>query len=136
MKKILKLASELDTKWQNIGCFPDADLSQYNKSTGIYKLRIDDEIVYIGQAKEAANGGLRKRLRDFERRSKSARDYAAGEQINKKSRHIAIEILIIDDVEYINELKKYFIAEYNPSWNRIFKSSETNDYWKYFRTKR
>src|SRR5699024_8846454 len=66
---------EWNEKWKEIGYLKDANLKPYNKDVGLYRLKLDNRVVYIGRATELNNGGIRKRLSDYRRDNDSARNY-------------------------------------------------------------
>lgn len=52
--------------------------SELNKSVGLFRASIGEHVFAIGKGVEFNNGGLRKRLSDFRRKSHSARDHKLG----------------------------------------------------------
>ena len=110
-------------QWLRLGYLNESnvDFSKYNQNIGIYKAILNNEIVYIGKATEVNNYGFRKRLRDYTRKSDSARNFPAGKKMYKNKDNIIIEILIVDSsndgVKKADELEKAFISEFKPKWN-------------------
>jgi len=114
-------------KWIKIGFLDesDCDFSKYNLNIGVYRAKLDNEIVYIGKATELNNRGFRKRLRDYTRKSDSARNYPSGKKMYENRKKIIIEILIVessfDGQQKASELEKKFIDEFKPIWNELDK---------------
>jgi excinuclease UvrABC nuclease subunit len=117
-----KSFKEWQEKWISIGQYKNVNLSKYNKNIGIYKIIVDREVVYIGRAVEYDNGGFRKRLSDYTRKSVSSRKYSSGGKINKNIKNADIEIIIVGNdlsaVETTKRLEHLMIAIHWPKWNR------------------
>jgi len=115
----------MSNEWILIGHLDESDcnLKKYNKTIGIYKALLNNEIVYIGKATEYNNGGFRKRLRDYTRENDSARLNNAGKNMNLYANEIIIEILIVESnekgVKKANSLEKELIEKYKPKWNKL-----------------
>ena len=111
--------------WVNIGLLNEksTDFSNYSKDIGVYRATLNGRLVYIGKATELHNGGFRKRLRDYTRASSSARNYPAGQLMNKNKDEIIIEIAIFErsesSISRIEELESKLIKEMKPIWNLI-----------------
>ena len=109
--------------WIKLGLLNEenCDFSKYNKDIGLYRAILNDKIVYIGKATELDNGGFRKRLRDYTRKSDSARNYPSGILMNQNKNNIMIEILIFDrcktNISIINDKEEKYIKEIKPIWN-------------------
>jgi len=131
-----KVLVTLNSLWQDVGILgklvTDKDweeglisISYLNKSIGLYKAILNDEVVYIGKATEWDNSGLTKRLRDYVRKSDSGRNYPSGQMMFNNKDNIHIQVLIVgDSKDSINTtecLEKLFIKEYNPKWNKLDK---------------
>lgn len=98
-------------------------ISYLNKSVGLYKAVLGEEVVYIGKGTEWNNGGLRKRLRDYVRENDSARNCPSASNMFKNKDKIHIQVLIVgdgeDSVNTTECLEKLFIKEDNPKWNKL-----------------
>ncbi|WP_270584497.1 hypothetical protein [Bacillus smithii] len=96
-------------------------LKSYNKSIGLYKAVMNGEIVYIGRAVEYANGGFRKRIRDYTRENNSARKHQSGQKMNQYANYLDIYFLVVgnsaEDVNHVKILEAAFIQKYQPKWN-------------------
>ena len=109
--------------WIALGLLNESsnDFSEYSKDIGVYRAILNEKVVYIGKATELSNGGFRKRLRDYTRRSNSARNYPAGVLMHKHKDKIEIEIMIfertLDSISGIETLETKLIKELNPAWN-------------------
>jgi len=107
--------------WIKVGFLSESDceFSKYNKTIGLFRAILNDEIVYIGMATEISNGGLQKRLRDFTRDSNSARKYQAGEKMNFNKDKLIIEIVEMNDKDkkFIENKKQEEISKTTPKWN-------------------
>ena len=80
--------------WNEVGFLDESncDFSDYYKDIGLYRAILVDKIVYVGKATELNNGGFRKRLRDYTRKSKSARKNPSGKLMNENRGELVIEI--------------------------------------------
>jgi excinuclease UvrABC nuclease subunit len=112
-------------EWVNLGPLneTETDFSIYSKDIGVYRARLNNEIVYIGKATELNNGGFRKRLRDYTRKSNSARNYPSGRLMHENRDKLMIEIIITErgnaGVQFAELLEIGLIKEYRPSWNDL-----------------
>lgn len=114
-----------NSTWQSIGRLKDANLTPYNKSVGLYRLKMKGEIMYIGRAVELNNGGFRKRLSDYRRDSDSARRHKSGATIYENLDKISVDLLVVGSdeaaVEVTKRLEGLFIRKYGPPWNQMLK---------------
>jgi excinuclease UvrABC nuclease subunit len=117
-----KSLKDWEEKWICLGQYKNIDLSKYNQDIGIYKIIIDEEVVYIGRATEYDNGGFRKRLRDYTRKSESSRKNSSGKKLNQNISNADIEIIIVGNnssaVETTKRLEHLMIAIHWPKLNR------------------
>ena len=101
----------------------NCDFSDYYKDIGLYRAILVDKIVYVGKATELNNGGFRKRLRDYTRKSKSARNYPSGKLMNENSADLVIEISKFErseiNIQEINYQEKELIKLIQPEWNQL-----------------
>lgn len=112
-----KTLSEWDGRWQHIGTLATAKLSQLSSSIGVYRALLEGKVVYVGRAIERHNGGFRKRLRDYTRKSESGRKHRSGQRMHDNANLLEIEVLRTKSVATAKVLEKHFIAKYRPSWN-------------------
>ena len=114
-----------DQQWQYIGVLESASLSEWNQSVGLYRARLNGEIVYIGRAVEWNNGGFRKRLSDYRRDSNSGRKHGSGQKMFAYREQLQIEILVtgedFDAADIARKLEPLFVGKYKPEWNVMFK---------------
>lgn len=118
-----KSIDQWDKMWKYIGPLKTVNLTPYNHCVGLYKLVINGEVKYIGRAIELHNGGFRKRLSDYRRKSDSARKHLSGRTINEHLDEIMTFILVVGcNDEAIIETKRLegqFIDYYgHPEWNK------------------
>ncbi len=110
--------------WIELGLLNESstDFSKYRGDIGLYRARLNDEIVYLGKATELNNGGFRKRLRDYTRKSPSARSYTAGQLMYCHRNDLKIEIRIfersLESIPKIEVCEKKLIKQYEPEWNK------------------
>ncbi|WP_227394385.1 GIY-YIG nuclease family protein [Jeotgalibacillus aurantiacus] len=116
-----------ESRWRRLGNLRDLSteqLQKYNKDIGIYKAEVNGKVQYIGRAIEHSNGGFRKRLRDYNRNSDSARTHRSGSLMNENADHAQISILVVgnssEDVQTVKALEKALILKYAPGWNVQF----------------
>ena len=117
-----KTISEWDKCWKSIGLLKYANLTPYNHCVGLYRHIINGKTMYVGRAIELHNGGFRKRLSDYRRKSDSSRKHTSGQLINKNIDKIETYVLVVGNtpeaVEATKLLEKKFISLYNPPWNK------------------
>lgn len=113
--------AEWDRMWQSAGLLTD-NFSVFARSVGLYRASLDGQVVYIGRAIEFSNGGLRKRLSDYTRKSPSAREYGSGRKMAANAAALKIDILSTGGdaiaAEVARQLKGHMIQKYRPSWNK------------------
>lgn len=101
------------------------NLTEYNHSIGIYKAYYIGKLVYIGRVIEYNNGGFRKRLTDYIRKSPSGRGTGSSSKMNLYKDEIQIGIIDVvsneEDVEIVKKLERALIRKYRPEWNVQFK---------------
>jgi len=121
-----KTLNEWERSWAYLGPLSSLNLSHLSSSVGLYRAKLNGEIVYLGRAVEFSNGGLRKRLSDYTRESNSGRKHQSGQKMNKNADDLEIEILVTGkDAEaamIAKKLEPYFIGLYRPEWNKMFNS--------------
>jgi len=116
-----KTLSEWDLKWKRLeGGFRIVH-SDLSKKVGLFRARLGSHIIAIGVGRELDNGGLRKRLSDFRRISKSGRDHKFGLFINEHLHELTAEVLVTGSDEAAKSLatalKKPMIERHKPSEN-------------------
>lgn len=112
-------------EWVTLGPLNEAetDFSKYSKDIGVYRARLNDVVVYIGKATELNNGGFRKRLRDYTRKSDSARNYPSGRMMYENRNKVIIDIIIAErsgaGIIFTERLEIELITEHKPAWNNL-----------------
>lgn len=108
-----------------IGVLETASLTPFNKFVGVYKLVLNNEIVYIGRALEFKNGGFRKRLSDYRRQNNSGRKHKSGKLINKHMSSLEVFISKTGSdsaaAQKAKQIEKFLILKYKPLWNKQLK---------------
>lgn len=111
--------------WTSIGILETVSLTQFNKIVGVYKLVLNNEIVYIGRAIEFKNGGFRKRLSDYRRPNNSGRKHQSGQLINKNMSLLEVFIYktgsSLAAAQNAKNIEKILILEHKPLWNKQLK---------------
>jgi hypothetical protein len=119
-----KTVNQWDSQWRTIGTLSDVELSPFNKSVGLYRARLQGRIVYIGRAIEYSNGGLRKRLSDYRRKSNSGRTHGSGQKMNANNAELKIEVLITggdsEAAGIAKKLEPLMVGKHQPEWNVQF----------------
>jgi hypothetical protein len=122
-----KTINEWEGEWRNIGVLANIDLSPFSSSVGIYKATLSGIVVYIGRAVEFKNGGFRKRLSDYRRKSDSARKHKSGKLMYEHADRLHISIISTgsdsEAVTIAKNLERMLVAKYNPEWNTMLKNS-------------
>ena len=121
-----KTADQWDSSEKMIGILGDlqGNLTKYNNCVGIYKAYLNGRLVYIGRAIELNNGGFRKRLTDYIRKSDSARGTSSSSKMYMNKDKIQIKIIVVgcntEAIEITKSLEKMLIGKYRPAWNVEF----------------
>ena len=109
--------------WTPLGLLSETttDFAKYNKDIGVYRAILNNEIVYIGKATELKSRGFRKRLRDYTRKSDSAKNYPSERLMYQHRNEAYIEILILtgSSAKIIESIEARLIAEVKPKWNSL-----------------
>lgn len=109
-----------DQCWVPVGPL-NGGTASFPTTVGLYRAILNGQIVYIGKGREHANGGLRKRLRDYTRSSDSARRTGAGPRMWENRDGILIELLITGADRaaafVADQIEGIFIERYDPPWN-------------------
>ncbi len=120
-----KTLREWESSWEHLGTLSSASLSHLSRSVGLYRAKLRGKVVYIGRAVEYSNGGLRKRLSDYRRKSDSARKHKSGQLMNRYKEELDIDVLITgsdsEAAAVAKKLEQYFIRVYSPEWNKMIK---------------
>ncbi len=121
-----KTVDQWDREWQSIGMLRDVqgNIGHLNHYVGLYRAKLNGKVVYIGRAVEYNNGGLRKRLTDYVRRSESSRGTNSSHNMNTYKDQLYIEVLLIGTDEEAAQITKalepMLIGKYRPNWNKQF----------------
>lgn len=87
---------------------------------GVYRATLDGKIMYIGESVEI-NKGLRKRLRDYSRKSDSAIKHTGAQKILEHIDDVECDVIVVgvDEVAKYNtkELKKLLLMLHDPECN-------------------
>ncbi|MDX2322404.1 MAG: hypothetical protein QNK26_17605 [Moritella sp.] len=117
-----KSISQWEGCWKPIGILSNANFTPYNKSVGLYRAKLGGRVVYIGRALESSNGGFRKRLSDYRRKSDSARKHGSGQKMNLHNDQLQIDILVTGGNESAADVAKklevLLVGKYKPEWNK------------------
>ncbi len=130
-----KTVAEWDQEWVPLKGGFGVLHSEYRRDAGLYKASLNGVVVALGKGTEIKNGGLRKRLSDFYRKSFSARNYKAGNAIHANLGQMTGEVLIVgsdnEAIECTEKLKKLMVNLHKPTANvppEIVSSIITNSY--------
>jgi len=92
---------------------------QLRHQCGLYRMSLGGQITVVGTGTDK-DGGLAKRLSDFRRSSRSARNHYAGELIYTHRDELVVEVLITgsgpDARENAQQLKTPMILLHKPVW--------------------
>lgn len=117
-----KTINQWESTWQPLGILSDVELAPFNNSVGLYRAKLNGRVVYIGRAVEYSNGGFRKRLSDYRRRSDSARKHSSGQKMNAHSEQLHIDILVTGSdaagADIAKKLEILLVGKYKPEWNK------------------
>ncbi len=116
-----KTLVQWDKEWRNVPDGFSVIQSQLSKQVGLYRALEKNLVTALGIGVEYSNGGLRKRLRDFSRKSPSARNHWIGIYINEMQRELGCEVLITGSdrqaAEVAKKLKPLMYELYEPKEN-------------------
>ena len=112
---------EPSLKWKYIGTLDNIQDNNLRQQVGIYKAVLKGKIVYIGRAVEYNNGGLKKRLADYTRKSDSGRRHQSGQLMHENASQLKIYVMVTgsghEAADRAKKLEKEMIDKYNPPWN-------------------
>ena len=117
--------NEWERRWQPVGRLQASDdptekselWRERNAEIGVYRILLGRKVMYIGKAEEVKNGGFRKRLSDYTRKSDSGRKHASGQKIHANAQMLYVEIVSTATVAGAKRLEAILIAKYRPGWN-------------------
>lgn len=107
-------------RWQRLGILREVAQTAPCE-VGLYRAKLQEQIVYVGVASEYENRGLRKRLTDYVRESDSGRRNKAGRCLHRHAHVLEIDILTTGAdsraAEIARRLEHGFIFVHQPEWN-------------------
>lgn len=116
-----KTLQEWDAQWLPIEGGFTVLHSDLRHHVGLFQARLRGTTMYIGEAVEVDNGGLRKRLSDFRRESPSGREHHGAMRIYDHLDELDLQVLITGSDQRAKEtaelLKPAMIARHLPPWN-------------------
>lgn len=86
--------AEWNREWQPLEGGLSKRHDELREAVGMLRFRQRNEVVYIGCAREYANGGLMKRLSDFSRTCDSGRKHYAGQKIYENRESIEVDVIV------------------------------------------
>ena len=116
-----KTVGEWDSEWRRLDGDFNIRQSSVNKTVGLFRAVDGNDTMAIGQATEFENGGLRKRISDFRRKSDSNRKGFMGEYIRDNIKTLKLFVLCVghdeEAAEVTKELREFMKKLYNPPKN-------------------
>lgn len=116
-----------DVSFKSLGVFGDVPLEEltvFRNSIGLYFMTFYGMPVYVGRAIEFNNGGLRKRLRDYQR---GVNTHSSGVWIQEHIDELNLYVLelghIENDVSYVKESETTMIENFFTKLNKVDSSS-------------
>ena len=112
-----------DVKFNSVGTLGDVtleELSSFTHSIGLYIMTFGTIPVYIGRAIEFNNGGLRKRIRDYQR---GVNTHSSGTWIQEHLDELNLYILELghtgEDVDYVVDAEETMISNIYTKLNKV-----------------
>ena len=117
------LALRRDVKFNNVGVLgevPLEELSAFTHSIGLYIMTLGSIPVYIGRAIEFNNGGLRKRIRDYQR---GVNKHSSGTWIQDHLDDLNLYVIELghtgEDVEFVVDSEETMISNIYTKLNKM-----------------
>lgn len=113
--------AEWNQQWQPLEGGLSKRHDELREAVGVFRFRRQNEVVYIGCAREYGKGGLRKRLFDFIRPGDSGRKHHGGQKIYEHRETLEVDV-IVTGTDYkagwtAQRLKGAFLGMKKPVWN-------------------
>ena len=112
-----------DTKFHSLGVLGDVtltELSAFTHSIGLYVMTLGVVPVYIGRAIEFNNGGLRKRIRDYQR---GVNTHSSGTFIQEHLDELKLYVIELghtgEDVDCVKEAEESLISNIYTKLNKV-----------------
>lgn len=121
----LQLAGRTCAEWNRAWTPLDGGLAKRHvdlrTSVGLFRFRLNGQVVYIGCGREYSKGGLMKRLLDFVRASPSGRKHHAGQKVYEHRETLEVDVLVTG-IDYAvgviaQRLKGTLLGLKQPPWN-------------------
>ena len=116
-----KTVGEWTKEWRRLEGGFNVRQTCVNKTVGLFRAVYSGQTMALGQACEYSNGGLRKRISDFRRKSESSRKGFMGEFIHDNRHQLEAYVLCVgkneDAAAMTNQLRGYMLELYKPPKN-------------------
>ena len=116
-----KTVGEWTKEWRRLEGDFNVRQTCVNKTVGLFRAVDSGQTMALGQACEYANGGLRKRISDFGRKSPSSREHFMGEFIHDNRHRLEAHVLCVgrdeNAAEITKQLRGYMLELYKPPKN-------------------
>lgn len=120
----ITLADALDNlegDWVRLDAGLRRTYPELRQQVGLYRFRLDGQIMGLGCGTEYQNGGLAKRLRDFVREGDSGRKHYLGQQAYEHRGEVEVEVLVLGSDQAAawtaKDLKLAYLKQHLPQWN-------------------
>ncbi|MCR5456940.1 MAG: hypothetical protein K6F14_02565 [Clostridiales bacterium] len=123
ISSIITLIIRRDVKFSSLGTLGNVsleELSSFTHSIGLYIMTCRGVPVYIGRAIEFNNGGLRKRIRDYQR---GANTHSSGKWIQEHQDDLKLYIIELghtgEDVDFVKDSEETMISRIYTKLNKV-----------------
>ena len=123
ISSVIMLAIRRDVKFKDVGILGGVSLeklSSFTHSIGLYIMTFYGVPVYIGRAIEFNNGGLRKRIRDYQR---GANTHSSGTWIQEHLDELHLYVLELghtgEDVDFVIDAEETMISSIYTKLNKV-----------------
>lgn len=116
-----KTVDEWDLQWINVGSINDLiyHTAHLNNYIGLYRLRLNNEVLFIGYSVDYYRGGLRTELLESIKNNREL--YIMEQNCEIDDLDITVDVLITGNsprsVDYTKELNSLIIGKYLPRFN-------------------
>lgn len=112
---------EWGLRWITVGTLDDLryHTTHLYNYIGLYRVKLNDEILYIGHSTDYYKGGLRQKLLEYVASEQALYTMSENEQVGALA--LTFDVLIIGNgprsVEITKSLEPLMIGKYSPKWN-------------------
>jgi hypothetical protein len=106
---------EWEKGWRRIGLLSSAHVTAPRETAGLFRLRLGQEIVYLGRSNRANAHCLRRTLHALTR--DPAHSSPLAQLLRQRGHELAVEILITANEGHARQLQERWLQRQPPVWN-------------------